>query len=114
MEDRFLEKQEDVISPHIFSVSATMIGVCLTVIGIINVISTYKKIITIADDLTAFSALIFLCSCTTSYFAMRKKVKKHRYLLERISDSVFLIGLSLVAFICIFIVMTLGTTVGVK
>ncbi|MEI8011649.1 MAG: hypothetical protein WCI27_04105 [Candidatus Omnitrophota bacterium] len=112
MEDDFLRQKEDAIAPHIFSVSAAMVGVCLTVIGIINLISTYKKNITLADDLTAVNALVFLCSCATSYFSMRVKDGRRRYILERVSDIVFLTGLGMVAFICIFIVLTIGRSAG--
>jgi hypothetical protein len=40
---------------HIFSVSAAMVGVCLTVIGLIRIIITLNPVSTLSDDLLAFS-----------------------------------------------------------
>ncbi len=108
MEDKFLEKQEEILSPHVFAVSATMVGVCLTVIGIISIISIYHKAATIADDLTAVNALVFLLACAASYLSMRAKERQRRYSLERAADYLFLTGLFMVAFICVFIVVTIG------
>lgn len=42
---------EEDISIHIFSTSATMVGVCLTVIGIFKLLFQFKPIETIGDDL---------------------------------------------------------------
>ena len=42
---------EEDISIHIFTVSSAMVGVCLTVIGLIRVVITFGKADTVADDL---------------------------------------------------------------
>lgn len=112
MQCKYFEKQEDTIASQVFSVSAAMMGVCLTVISIINVVSAYKKIVTFADDLTAITAIVFLCACATSYFGLKTKEPGRRYLLEKIADGIFLLGLVMVAFVCIFIVITLGKLQG--
>ena len=99
-QEDFIEKQESNIAIHIFSVSATMVGVCLTVIGIINFISNRQ---TFVDEITAVDALIFLISCVLSYFAIRTKDNKRRFLLEKRVDVVFLAGILLMVLICISI-----------
>jgi len=103
-QESFIEKQEESISPHIFSVSAGMVGVCLTVVSLINIITTVKKIDTLGDDLTAFDAVIFILSCYLSYMSMKTKDRKRRLLLERIADRIFLFGLLLMVLVCLFIV----------
>src|SRR4029077_6638817 len=50
-------KLEEDICIHIFTVSAAMVGVCLTVIGVIRVVITLGKADTLADDLLASDAL---------------------------------------------------------
>ena len=45
---RGLEKD---ISIHIFSVSAALVGVCLTVISVVRVVITTTRINTAADDM---------------------------------------------------------------
>ena len=66
-------KLEEDICIHIFTVSAAMVGVCLTVIGVIRVVITLGKADTLADDLLASDALLFLTSCLLSYGALRAR-----------------------------------------
>ncbi len=106
-QETFIEKQEESISIHIFSVSAAMVGVCLTVIGIINVITNFKKIATLGDEITAIDAIIFLGSCIISYIAIKTKERKLRLILEKISDTIFLTGLAVMVVVCLFIVFRL-------
>ena len=104
-QETFIEKQEENIAIHIFSVSAAMVGVCLTVIGIINVITSFKKIETFGDELTAIDAIIFLGACIISYAAIKTKDRKRRLILEKVSDMTFLTGLTVMVFVCLFIVV---------
>ena len=50
---------EQDISVHIFTVSSAMVGVCLTVIGLIRVVITLGTADTLADDFLAADALLF-------------------------------------------------------
>lgn len=103
MEDKkFLEKQESDIAIHVFSVSSAMIGVCFTVIGIINFINIKE---TIVDEITAVDALIFLIACVSSYRAMKIKDPEKRFLLEKRVDFIFIFGLTLMGLICIFMAL---------
>ncbi len=103
-EETFLERQEENISIHIFSVSAALVGVCLTVVGLFSISNTLKKIETLGDELITLNAVLFLISCLMSYMALRTKFRKRRYTLEKIADGFFLLGLSLMAIACILIV----------
>ena len=99
-----IERQEEQLSPHIFSVSAGMIGVCLTVIGLLNVTNAIKQVNTIADDLTALGSVLFSLSCCLSYMAMKTKERTRRLSVEKAADRVFLLGLSLMVVICLLVV----------
>ena len=81
---------EEDISIHIFTVSSAMVGVCLTVIGLIRVVITLGKADTIADDLLAGDALLFLVSCFLSYGALRSRKVRRMHRLERVADGVFI------------------------
>jgi hypothetical protein len=85
---------------HIFTVSAAMVGVCLTVIGLIRIIVTIQKIDTLADDLLAINALVFLASCLLSYWGLRTRSSRRMHRLERLADGIFLCGLLLMTGIC--------------
>jgi hypothetical protein len=98
---------EEDISIHIFTVSAAMVGVCLTVIGLIRIVITIGKIDTLADDVLAADALIFLFSCGTSYWALRTRSSRRMHRLERFADTNFLIGLLLMVVVCALITFAL-------
>lgn len=97
---------ENEICIHIFSVSAGLIGVCLTVIGIFRAVTELKKVSSIGDNILAIDALIFLFSCIISYFALRSTDKNRKHKIERVADAFFLTGLSLMAVVCILIAYT--------
>jgi len=94
------EPPETDICVHILSVSAGMIGVCLTVIGLFRVITELKNVDSIGDNLLAVDALAFLTSFMLSYIALRTRRSKRNYRLEKIADAIFLTALSLMAVIC--------------
>jgi hypothetical protein len=94
---------EDDICVHIFTVSAGMVGVCLTVIGLIRVVITLRKTDTFADDLLAMDALLFLIACLASYWALRTRSAKRKYRVERFADLVFVLALILMAGACLFV-----------
>ena len=67
---------EEDICIHIFTVSSAMVGVCLTVIGLVRVVITLGKADTLADDLLAGDALLFLVSCFVSYAAFVRVARR--------------------------------------
>jgi hypothetical protein len=91
---------EEDISIHIFSTSATMVGVCLTVIGLFRVIFRMKALNSFGDDLLAFDAMLFLAACLLSYWALRTRGQRRRLRTEKIADIVFLAALSLMVVVC--------------
>ena len=91
---------EEDVTIHILSVSAAMVGVCLTVIGLIRIVLTLGKFDTIADNLLAGASLIFLVSCFCSYWALRTRGSRRMHRLERIADAAFLLGLVLMVMVC--------------
>lgn len=97
--NRDVHLEEDV-SIHIFTASAAMVGVCLTVIGLLRVVLTIRGGVTLADDFLAIDALLFLVSCLLSYFALRTRSRRRMYRVERFADGLFIIGLILMVFVC--------------
>src|SRR5256885_13427714 len=94
---------EQDICIHIFTVSSAMVGVCLTVIGLIRVVITLGKADTLADDFLASDALLFLTSCLLSYAALRARSFRRRHLIERAADVVFITAMVVMTVICGFI-----------
>jgi len=80
-----------------------MVGVCLTVIGLIRVVITFRKANTAADDLLAADAFLFLVSCLLSYSALRTRSKRRMHRRERVADGIFILAMILMVIICGFI-----------
>ena len=96
------------ISIHIFSVSAGMVGVCLTVIGLLRVVIALRKADTVADNLLAFDAILFLVACLSAYWALRTRSRRRMYFVERFADSVFIAAVLLMVVICVFITFAIA------
>lgn len=94
---------EEDICIHIFTVSSAMVGVCLTVIGLVRVVITLGKADTFADDLLAIDALLFLVCCFVSYAALRSRGSRRMHRLERIADGVFILAMVVMVLICAFL-----------
>lgn len=94
---------EESICVHIFSVSAAMVGVCLTVIGIIQIVIKTRNATTLADDFLAIDAMLFLSSCILAYWAMRKQGTSKLVRIERIADAIFIMALVFMVIICALI-----------
>ena len=82
---------------HIFTASAGMVGVCLTVIGIIRVVISLRKADLFVDDLLAGDAILYLIACLLSYWALRTRNLKRNHRVERVADVIFLVALTLTA-----------------
>lgn len=100
MNDNGLEATETELCVHIFTVSATMVGVCLTVIGLFKVVTTLKAVDTLGDDLLVLDAFVFLGSCLLAYSGLRSRRKGRQPTIEKAADLVFLGGLILMVCIC--------------
>jgi Kef-type K+ transport system membrane component KefB len=94
---------EQDICIHIFTVSSAMVGVCLTVIGLIRVVITLGRADTLADDLLAGDALLFLLSCLLSYWALRSRSIRRMHRLEKVADAIFIIAMIGMVIICALI-----------
>ena len=102
-------KLEEDICIHIFTVSSAIVGVCLTVIGLVRVVITLGKADTLADDLLAGDALLFLVSCFLSYGALRSRGARRMHRLEHVADGVFILAMIVMVTICAFLTYAVST-----
>lgn len=84
------------ISAHVLPTSATMVGVCMTVIGIVKVVEGGHRE-THIDEALAINSLFFLFSAVVSYLSIR--TPKNTARLESLADIMFMIGLGLMSVI---------------
>ena len=81
------------ICVHIFTTSSAMLGVCMTVVGVIRVVTAVRQINTVADEILSINAGVYLCAGLVAYWALRTRKHKPNHLLERLADGMFLFGL---------------------
>jgi hypothetical protein len=80
------------LSNHILYVSATMVGVCMTMLSIIQLIP--KAVVSRwVDDALSFDSTLFLVSTLLSYWALRHELVSDKF--EKAADLVFLAGMVL-------------------
>jgi hypothetical protein len=77
----------------LLSVSAAMVGVCLTAVGLVNVIEALTKWEDMVDDLLSVGSLIFSIVTLLSFFGIRTRIRKSwpRYVL--VLDVLFCLGI---------------------
>jgi len=80
---------------HIFTASSAMVGVCITVIGILRVVISIRRADLVGDDLLAVNAMLYLVACLLSYSALRTRNVQRNHTLERCADTLFLLALTL-------------------
>ena len=96
------------VTIHIFTVSATLVGVCLTVIGIFIMSRRLAQVKSFGEVLLAIDAFLFLGACFLSYAALKNRRKGRRHRLERFAEEIFFVALAFMVFICAFIIYELA------
>ena len=84
----------------VFSVSAGMVGVCLTAIGLIQVFSRLSEVSTLCDELLVIDALLFLLACVSSYWALHNRLRRHYRRLRLAVDTLLMVGIVLMVVVC--------------
>jgi hypothetical protein len=97
------DNREFSVMVAIFSVSAGMVGVCLTGIGLVQVLTSLKKVSTLADEFLSVNASIFLCCCLLTFISFRLRHARAKEKLQRVADVLFFVGLLMMAVICVLI-----------
>ena len=85
-------KREELL--HLLSLSGTLAGLCITGVALFHTIGRATLPATVADDVLAISALLFLISTYMLFFTLRTKREKLALLLERTADGFFLLALT--------------------
>jgi len=98
-----VKDREGNLAAHIFTVSAAMVGVCLTVIGLFRVSDRLRDVDNIGEMLLSIDAAVFLAACFLSYTVLRSRKLESRYRIERVADGLFLFGLMVMAIIGVLI-----------
>jgi hypothetical protein len=90
------------LSAHILPSSGTMVGVCVTLIGLVKIVEARIGPSRV-DEYAGIASLFFLASAMTSYISMRKAERTVLGAsLETAADVLFLTGLVSITLIAFF------------
>ena len=98
--DNLKEQREHELTMHVFSISAGMVGVCLTAIGILALIAAQTKIQTLGDELLAADAMLFVLCCFLSFWSFKTANAPLRRQLRLVVDTIFMMALLIMVFVC--------------
>jgi hypothetical protein len=101
------EAREHDLTMHVFTVSAGMVGVCLTAIGLLRIVVAQTKVQTLGDELLALDAMLFLVCVFLAFWSFKTTKTQLRKWLRMIVDVLFLTGLAGMAVICAVIAYAL-------
>jgi hypothetical protein len=78
----------------LLSVSAAMVGVCLTAIGLVSVIEAINKVEHVVEDMLAVATIIFSLVTLLSFLGIRTRIRRTwpRYIL--VLDVIFCVGIA--------------------
>lgn len=91
---------------HLLSLSGNLAGLCITGVALFHTLGQ-NRLATIADDLLAISALMFLLCTYVIFFGLRTRRERLALMLERIADTIFfgaLTGMVASGFIMVYTV----------
>lgn len=97
------DSREHDLTMHVFTVSAGMVGVCLTAIGLVRIVVAQTNVQTLGDDLLAVDAVLFVLCALLAFWSFKTKVTSIRRRLRLLVDVLFLSGLTFMGAICAII-----------
>lgn len=80
---------------HLLSLSGTLAGLCITGVTLLHGgLAGSSRMESLADDMLAFSALLFMLSCYLIFFALRDRESRRAQWLEAVADGLFFLALT--------------------
>lgn len=105
--NRSSEDHDHALTMHVFSVSAAMVGVCLTAIGILRLVTQQTQVRTLGDDLLAMDSVLFVVCCGLAFWSFKCGDAVLRRRLRLAVDTLFLAALATMSCICAVIAYAL-------
>lgn len=92
------------ILERLLTAATSMTGICVGLLGAVNAFSRSQKIETVADDVLALNALLFLVCCYLIVWALRASSRQVTARLLTLVEYLFLGAMSLLVTIGFFVV----------
>jgi hypothetical protein len=91
---------------QLLSISATLSGLCITVVALMKNFSKVDLSATIVDDMFVISAVLFLFCVYLIFFALKTRIPKLVATLLKVIDLIFLTGMTIITLAALFMVYT--------
>jgi hypothetical protein len=78
----------------LLQVSAAMVGVCLTGIGLVSILKSLQKLEMVVDNLLAVGAVLFMGVTLLSFLGIRTRIRKKWHGYSLALDILFCLGLA--------------------
>ncbi len=95
-----IEERARDLTMTVFTISASMVGVCLTAIGILRLIISQTQVQTIGDDILAGDAVIFMLCSFICFWSFKTRSASMRRALQFTVDGMFMLGLMIMVGAC--------------
>ena len=99
-ENLSMEQREHDLTMHVFSISAAMVGVCITAIGILRLVAAQVRVETMGDELLAADSVLFVLCCFLSFWSFKTAAKRLRNRLRIVIDTLFMLALTIMVVVC--------------
>lgn len=100
------QRDEERIYTHLLtllSVSAAMVGVCITAIGLVSVLEAINQVERLVDDMLAIATLIFSCVTLMSFLGIRTRIRQSWPGYMLVLDVIFCIGIGAMVLASMFL-----------
>ena len=101
----FQARREELLS--VLNTAGTLAGLCVTVVVFMKSLGNANSSVTIVDDLFALGAVLFLSCIYLGFWAQRSNRQGVAAALLRITDTLFLIALTIMVIAAVVMVYTL-------
>jgi len=102
------EQRDHELTLQVFGISAGMVGVCLTAIGILRLVAQQAQVETIGDNLLAVDAVLFVLCCFLCFWSFKTRHTRLRRGLRIAIDVLFMLALTLMVAVCAIIAYALA------
>ena len=97
------EERDHQLTMNVFAISAGMVGVCLTAIGILRLVATQSEVQSIGDEMLAIDAVLFVTCSFLSFWSFKTRDMSVRARLRSAVDILFMLALVAMVGICAII-----------
>ena len=102
------EDREHHLTMNVFAISAGMVGVCLTAIGILRLVASQSEVQSIGDELLAIDAVIFVVCTILSFWSFKTGDRNRQRILRMAVDVIFMLALVGMVGVCAIIAYALA------